>query len=273
MAVVTGAARGQGRSHAVALAAKGFDIIALDSSIDVASIRRPVATAEDLAHTAVLVRKAGARVCTVVADVRDPSAIRDGINSGIDEVGEIDVVVTAGAQTGICGDEPFDHELFRDILDVNLRGVWHTMAATVPSIIRNGRGGSVVLVNPMQASLGRSGDDGSTAAFAAAVSRHGVDGLVRSASLAYAGYGIRVNAVDPSGVTTSTISHKSAESVYEIATDSAMMAENLRPVPPVDPVDITQAVLFLVSDNARFTNGATLPVHTGFSAKLRATTP
>jgi NAD(P)-dependent dehydrogenase (short-subunit alcohol dehydrogenase family) len=241
-----------------------MDIIAIDCCADIIS---NTARAEDLRQTADLVRTAGARVHTVVADVREFSAMRDGIKSGIDELGDIDVVVASAAVVGMGLTDPFDGRVFGDILDINLRGVWHTMAATVPSMIRNGRGGSVVLVNPMQSALGLNGEDGSAAAFAFAVSKHGIDGLVRSASLAYAGYGIRVNAVEPTGLVRSTVSRASSELVYDAAIDSEVMAENLHPVPPVDPVDVTRAVLFLISDAGRSINGMTLPVHAGFAAR------
>jgi SDR family mycofactocin-dependent oxidoreductase len=266
VAVVTGAARGQGRSHAAALAAEGMDIIAIDCCTDIASIPYPLATAEDLAHTADLVREAGARVRTVIADVRDFSAMRNGIDSGIDELGEIDVVVANAGVVGIGLTDPFDGQVFGDILDINLRGVWHTIAASAPSMMRNGRGGSMVLISSMQGLVGRGGD-GSAAAFAYAASKHGVVGLMRSASYAYAPYGIRVNSVHPTGVATPMIFNDHMARVFESDPSGGVMAENLLPVPYIEPTDVTNAVRFLISENARFITGMTLPVDAGFAAK------
>lgn len=264
VAVVTGAARGQGRSHAVALAAEGVDIIAIDRCADIDSIPYPLATKEDLDETADLVRAAGARVKPVVADVRDLGALQAGINSGCAQFGDIDIVVANAGVVAMGVTDTLDEEVFGDIVDVNLRGVWNTIAATAPSMIRNG-GGAMVLISSMQGLVGRGGD-GSAATFAYAASKHGVVGLMRSATYAYAAHGIRVNSVHPTGVATPMIFNEHMVRIFEANPNSSAMSGNLLPVPFVEPVDVTNAVMFLVSDKARHITGVALPVDAGFGA-------
>src|SRR6476469_7284102 len=164
VAVVTGAARGQGRSHAVALAAGGADIIAVDRCTDIESIPYPLGTKDELDETADLVRATGRRAMTVVADVRDLDGLAAGIAGGIAELGEVSIVVANAGVVGMGLTDPANERIYRDILDTNLVGVWHTIAATVPSMIRRGAGGSIVLISSMQGLVGRGGD-GSAAAF------------------------------------------------------------------------------------------------------------
>jgi SDR family mycofactocin-dependent oxidoreductase len=265
VAVVTGAARGQGRSHAVALAAEGIDIIAIDLCADIASIPYPLATKDDLAETADLVREAGARVRTVVADVRDLNELQAGIDLATEELGDIEVMIANAGVVGMGLTDAFDEQVFIDIVDVNLRGVWNTIAATAPSMIRKGSGGSMVLISSMQGLVGRGGD-GSSATFAYAASKHGVVGLMRSAAYAYAPHSIRVNSVHPTGVATPMIFNEHTARLFEANPDGNAMTGNLLPVPFVEPADITNAVLFLVSEGARYLTGVTLPVDAGFGA-------
>lgn len=158
VAVVTGAARGQGRSHAVALAAEGFDIIAIDRCADVESIPYPLATPADLDETANLVTEAGGRIEPVVADVRNLYDLQTGIDAGIARFGDIDVVVANAGVVGMGLPDPLDAQVYRDIVDTNLNGVWHTIATTAPSIIRKQTGGAIILISSMQGLVGRGGD-------------------------------------------------------------------------------------------------------------------
>lgn len=266
VAVITGVARGQGRSHAVALAAEGFDIIGIDLCADIQSIPYPLATTADLDKTARLVTEAGGRIKTVIADVRDLDALQAGIDSGIAEFGDIDVVVANAGVVGMGLSDPLDAQVYHDIVETNLNGVWHTIAATAPSMIRKQTGGSIILISSMQGLVGRGGD-GSAATFAYAASKHGVVGLMRSAAYAYAPHQIRVNSVHPTGVATPMIFNEHMARVFEADPDSSAMSGNLLPVPFVDPIDITNAVLFLISDAARYITGMTLPVDAGFAVK------
>ncbi|WP_319436864.1 mycofactocin-coupled SDR family oxidoreductase [Mycobacterium sp. RTGN5] len=262
VAVITGAARGQGRSHAVALASLGMDIIAIDRCAGIASIPYPLATPEDFEETATLVRAAGGRIKTVTADVRDSPALQAGIDSGIADFGDVDVLIANAGVVGIGLKDPLDAAVFDDIVGTNLRGVWHTIASTAPSMIRNG-GGSMVLISSMQGLVGRGGD-GSAATFAYAASKHGVVGLMRSAANAYAQHNIRVNSVHPTGVATPMIFNEHMARVFKADLNGSSMTGNLLPVPFVEPVDVTNAVLYLISETARYVTGMTLPVDAGF---------
>lgn len=264
VALITGAARGQGRSHAEALAREGYDIIAVDRCADIASIPYPLATPDDLDETAGLVKAAGRRVVTAVADVRSLDELRAAVATGVEQLGEIDVVVANAGVVAMGKPDPGDAQLYRDIVETNLNGVWHTIAATVPSIIRKGQGGSIILVSSMQGLVGRGGD-GSAAAFAYAASKHGVVGLMRSAANAYAAQNIRVNSVHPTGVGTPMIFNEHMAQVFaNNPEDLGAMTGNLLPVPFVDPVDVTNVVTLLASDKARYITGVTMPVDAGY---------
>lgn len=264
VAVITGAARGQGRSHAEALARQGYDIIAIDRCADIASIPYPLATPDELAETAELVAAVGCRVVTAVADVRSLTDLAAAVATGIEQLGDIDVVVANAGVVAMGKTDPGDEQLYRDIIDINLNGVWHTIAATVPSMIRKGSGGSIILVSSMQGLVGRGGD-GSAAAFAYAASKHGVVGLMRSAANSYAAHNIRVNSVHPTGVGTPMIFNQHMADVFaNNPEDLGAMTGNLLPVPFVEPIDVTNVVEFLVSDKARYITGVTMPVDAGY---------
>ena len=258
VAVVTGAGRGQGRSHAVALAAHGADIIA----VDIDAIPYPLASRADLDKTARLVEAAGRKVVPVAADVRDLAQLEAAVATGIDALGDVDIVVANAGVVAIGNPEARDQPVFDAIVDTNLKGVWHTLVASVPSIVRKGRGGSIVLISSSQGLIGRGGD-GSAAMFAYAASKHGVVGLMRSAAHAYAQHKIRVNAVHPAGVATPMVLN---DFVMTRMTESpgAPISLNLLPdVPLLEARDITEAVLWLAGPRSRYVTGVSLPVDAG----------
>jgi SDR family mycofactocin-dependent oxidoreductase len=262
VAVITGAARGQGRSHAVALAEHGADIIAVDICADIDTIPYPLATKSDLDTTVDLVQATGRRVVPVIADVRDLAALEAGVQAGIDALGEVDIVIANAGVVAIGDTQTRAEALFTTIVDTNLKGVWHTLLATVPSIIRKGKGGSVVLVSSSQGLTGRGGD-GSTAMFAYAASKHGVVGLMRSAANAYAPHKIRVNSVHPSGVATPMILNDFVINRMLENPNPAVSQMLLPDAPLVEPQDVTEAVLWLVSPRTRYITGVTIPVDAG----------
>lgn len=262
VAVVTGAARGQGRSHAVALAEQGADIIAVDICADLEAIPYALATEAELAETVQLVQSAGRKVVPVIADVRDLAALQSGVQAGIDELGEVDVVIANAGVVAIGVTEPDSEPVFNTIVDTNLKGVWHTMLATVPSIVRKGRGGSVVLVSSSQGLTGRGGD-GSAAMFAYAASKHGVVGLMRSAANAYAPHKIRVNSVHPSGVATPMILNDFVVTRMTENPNPAVSQMLLPGVPLVEARDVTEAVLWLAGPRSRYVTGVSMPVDAG----------
>jgi SDR family mycofactocin-dependent oxidoreductase len=262
VAFITGAARGQGRSHAIRLAEEGADIIAVDICADIDSIPYALGTKSDLDKTVRLVEAAGRKVVPVVADVRDLAQLEAGVQSGIDELGEIDIVIANAGVVAIGDTETRSEPVFNTIVDTNLKGVWHTMLATVPSIVRKGQGGSVVLVSSAQGLTGRGGD-GSAAMFAYAASKHGVMGLMRSAANAYAPHKIRVNSVNPSGVATPMILNDFVVNRMIENPNPAVSQTLLPDVPLVEAQDVTEAVLWLVSPRSRYVTGVTIAVDAG----------
>jgi SDR family mycofactocin-dependent oxidoreductase len=272
VALVTGAARGQGQSHAVRLAEEGADIIAIDLAGPVAEapLRYPPATEEDLAETVVEVEKLGRRIVARKADVRDYHALKAAVDDGISQLGRLDIV---SANAGIFMHNHVAHELteieWDSTLDINLKGVWLTAKAAVPFLIEQGVGGSIVITSSTAGLRGRP----NVSAYSA--SKHGVVGLARSLSNELAPYSIRVNTLHPTSVSTAMIhnqalyrlflpgvEHPSSEQVEE-----ALKSINALPVPWVEPCDVSNALLFLASDEARFITGSELRVDAGSASR------
>jgi (+)-trans-carveol dehydrogenase len=265
VALITGAARGQGRSHAVRLAEEGADIIAIDACSDLDTVDYPLASADDLATTAKLVEAAGRRAVTLQADVRDLAGLTAAVDRGVAELGRLDIVV---ANAGILSNGPA-HELSEDawqqMIDVNLSGVWRTCRAAIPHLIAGGRGGSIVLVSSVAGLRSYAG----VAHYVAA--KHGVVGLMKTLAQELAEHRIRVNTVNPTQVDTDMIQNDSMYRLFcpdlehptrqDFAAASA--ATILLPIDWVEPIDVSQAVLFLASDEARYITGIALPVDGG----------
>ena len=197
VAAITGAARGQGRSHAVRLAAEGADVIALDICHDIDSVAYDLATPADLEETAQLVAEQGRRVVAAEVDVRDADALVRAVADGARELGGVDVVL-ANAGIGYMDAAADPRRAFRDQLDVNLVGVWNTVQAAAPLMIEQGRGSAIVLTSSAFGLTGRGGD-GTGGADGYVASKHGVVGLMRTFATWLAPHGIRVNCVNPSG--------------------------------------------------------------------------
>ena len=266
VAVITGAARGQGRSHAVRLATEGADVIALDICHDIDSVAYDLGTAADLAETARLVAEQGRRVVTAEVDVRDADALGAAVEDGARRLGGVDVVL-ANAGIGIM--KPDDHRrAFRDQLDVNLVGVWNTVHAAAPIMIEQGRGGAIVLTSSAFGLTGRGGD-GTGGSDGYVASKHGVVGLMRTFATWLGPHSIRVNCVNPSGVATRMVLNPAVEALFGGGDDPAPEPKpiddvaNLFDVPLVQVEDVTAAVAFLASDEARYVTGVALPVDAG----------
>lgn len=271
VAFITGAARGQGRSHAVRLAEEGADIIAVDVCGPVGDTGRfyPPATAEDLAETARLVESAGRRIVTYTADVRDHDALADGLDAAVAQLGRLDIVA---ANAGIFqfGAEVPDISTtdWRDVIDVNITGVFHTCKAAIPHLVAGGRGGSVVITS----------SDAGVKGFANfghyVTSKHAVIGLMRSLTLEVARHSIRVNVVAPTNCNTDMIRNEAVYRLFrpdlQTVTDAQFAEASATllalPQPWVEPIDVSNALLFLASDEARFITGVTLPVDGGSAA-------
>jgi len=263
VAFITGAARGQGRSHAVRLAQEGADIIAVDICRQIESVTYPMATPEDLDQTVKEVEALDRRIFARQADVRDEAGLRAAFDAGVAELGPVDIVL---ANAGIAPLSMHEiHQAWQDVIDVNLTGVFNTVETAIPSMIERGKGGAIVLTSSTAGINGIGGPTRGGLGYTA--SKHGVVGLMRSYANTLAPHNIRVNSVHPTGVRTPMIINDvMAEFLGQDASMSDAMA-NALPVDMVEPVDISNAILWLVSDDARYVTGVTLPVDAGYTNK------
>ena len=257
VALVTGAARGVGRSHAVRLAAEGADIVALDVAAPVRDTGYAPAQPDELAETVRLVEREGRRAIAQIADVRDIDALRSAVHAGLEAFEHIDVVAAnAGIMgTGRAWEIPDDE--WQDMLDVNLTGAWNTVRAVVPSMIDADRGGAIVITSSI------SGLKGTPLVAHYAAAKHGVVGLMRVLALELAPYRIRVNTVNPTGINTAMGGLPRMLELFEEHPDLARSYGNALPVDRVEPLDVSNAVLWLASDEARYVTGVALPVDAG----------
>ncbi len=265
VAFVTGVARGQGRRHALRLAEEGADIVGVDLCAQIDTVPYPMAGADDLAETVRLVEAGGGRMVSRVADVRDPDSLRAALDAGLERFGHLDVVV---ANAGIWSHDrarDLSRQMWLDMIDVNLTGVWNTCQAALPALIDGGRGGSMILVSSTAGLRGNSNN----VHYAAA--KHGVVGLMRSLAHELAPHSIRVNTIHPTTVDTDMIRNEAMVRLFRPATDSPSMDDavpafrsiNLLPVPWVETDDVSNAVIFLASDDARYITSVALPVDAG----------
>lgn len=275
VALITGAARGQGRSHAVRLAQEGADIIALDICESLATVPFPGATEDDLAETAKEVEALDRRVLTHKADVRDSGQLDRVVAEGLSEFGRLDIVV---ANAGIGSFAPaweLTDEMWQETLDVNLTGVWRTVKATVPAMIAQGTGGSVILTSSIAGLIAFPNLAHYTAA------KHGVTGLMRTLAVELAPHGIRCNSVHPTTVDTPMIQNDAMYELFLGGVQGATRADaevgfkaiNALPIPWVESVDISNVVLWLASDEARYVTGTTQVIDAGAMAPFKIPHP
>jgi (+)-trans-carveol dehydrogenase len=268
---VTGVARGQGRSHALEFARHGADVGGLDLCAPIATVPYALADPSDLEQTAAEIRSLGGRAVLEVGDVRDPARVRAVVARVLDSFGRIDVVVTNAGVFSVGDPLTLSPETWRDVLDVNLTGVWNTVQACLPAMVEGGRGGSIV----MTSSIG--GVQGLLECPHYVASKHGVIGLMRALANELARYHIRVNAVCPTNVNTPMIQNPAnyrtfrpdledprSEDIVDVA-----RAMHLLDVPWVEPEDVTAAVVWLASDAARYLTGVALPVDAGLLEKVQ----
>ncbi|EUA51561.1 oxidoreductase, SDR family protein [Mycobacterium xenopi 3993] len=256
VAFITGAARGQGRAHAVRLAAEGADIIALDICRNIESMDYPNARPDDLDQTVNLVEKQGRRIIARQADVRDADAVQQVVDEGLREFSRLDIVIANAGIIRLSGGGD-STQVFRDIVDVNLVGVWNTVRAAIPALIDGGRGGSIVLTSST-AGLKATGTD-RAGAQAYTASKRGLVGLMQVWANDLAQYSIRVNTIHPTGVATGMVMNDTMAKLLA-ANDVALAAmQNALPIQILQPEDIAAAVAWLVSDEAKFITGVAWP--------------
>jgi len=266
VAFITGAARGLGRAHAVRLAQEGADIIAIDICKSIETAEVPLSTPEDLAETADLVKGLDRRIVTAEVDVRDFNALQTALHSGVEQLGRLDIIV---ANAGIGNarstlDKTSEHD-WTEMIDVNLGGVWKTVKAGVPHMLAGQRGGSIILISSV---FGLKAFP-NTGHYVAA--KHGVVGLMRAFAVELGQHSIRVNSVHPTNANTQLFMNEGTMKLFrpDLADpgpqDLAAVARAMHvlPVGWVEPEDISNAVLFLASDEARYVTGVTLPVDAG----------
>ncbi|KUI08389.1 3-ketoacyl-ACP reductase [Mycolicibacterium acapulense] len=265
VAFITGAARGQGRSHAVRFAEEGADIIAVDLCEQIESVAYPMATPEDLADTVEFVKKTGRRIVAEQADVRDFRRLRAVVDRGVSELGRIDFVLANAGIAPVSTKASQEIDAYLDAVDVLLNGVYFTIEAALPPLLEHGEGGAIVITSsgagfksvvPSFRTQGH-GAAGYTAA------KHGVIGLMRYYAMTLAEKNIRVNSVHPGSVATPMILN---EPLARFMTDFPEVAGHLRnrlPVEAAEPAEISETMVYLCGRSGRHITGATLPVDAG----------
>ena len=270
VAFITGAARGQGRSHAVRLAQEGADIIAIDVCEPINAVPYDPATEEDLAETVRQVEALDRRIVATKADVRDMAQVQKAIDDGVAQLGRLDIV---SANAGISGrpnrSEDIPDDEWTDMLDINLSGVWRSIRASIPHLRAGGRGDSV---NITSSDAGLFAYENISHYVSA---KHGVIGLMRTLALELARDMIRVNAICPTTVDTDMVQNDAIYRLFRPDLENpgkqdfadAAVQMNALPIPWVEAVDISNALLFLASDEARYITGVALPVDAGAAVK------
>ena len=270
VAFITGAARGQGRSHAVRLAGEGADIIGIDICEDVDSIQYPMGTMADLEETKRQVEALGRKMLIFKADVRDFDALKAAADAGFAEFGRLDIVVANAGIASFAMTDQMEESMLQDVIDINLTGVWHTYKATVNHMIAAGNGGSIMFISST------GGLKGLAAIPHYVSAKHGLVGLARTCAIEVAPHMIRVNTIHPTNIDTDMINNQSTRQAFRPDLDREVTKEdmvesatamNLIPVPWIDSIEISHAVLFLGSDEARFITAAKIPVDAGMSQK------
>jgi SDR family mycofactocin-dependent oxidoreductase len=269
VAFITGVARGQGRSHAQALAREGANIIGLDMCAKPSTTAYDGATEEDLQETVRLVKAVGSDIIAEVADTRDYEQVKAVFDRGVERFGRVDIVIP---NAGICSGAKtweISPQDWREMIDINLNGVFHTVKAAVPTLISQGDGGSVVFIGSTEALKGAE----NISSYAA--SKHGVTGLMTSLARELGQYNIRVNSVNPTCVDTHMINNEFVYGLFRPDLDKPTREDvvgtfsgtHILPVPWIEPGDVSNAILYLVTEPGRFVTATTLVIDAGFLVK------
>jgi len=269
VAFISGAARGQGRSHAIALAREGANIIATDLCAPVASAPYDMGTREDLDETVRLVEEAGGKIIARVADVRDLEAMTAAVDEGVEAFGRLDIIL---GNAGVCtyGDvATMDEAKWQEMIDIDLTGVWKTVRAGVQHMIDAGNGGAIVLTSST-AGLRNLNQIGHYVA-----AKHGVTGLAKALANELAPHNIRVNSIHPSNCRTPMMTNSGVRKMFRPDLENPTLEDaldsygtiHLLDTPWVEPEDVSAAILYLVSDDGRFVTGTQFAVDAGMLAK------
>ncbi|HET6736290.1 mycofactocin-coupled SDR family oxidoreductase [Mycobacterium sp.] len=265
VALITGAARGQGRSHAVRLAEEGADIIAVDIAAQVDSAPYKLASPSDLDETARQVEAQGGRIVVRQADVRDGESLTAAVSDGVAEFGRLDIVCANAGILSIGAAHELTEQQWTEMIDINLSGVWRTTKAAIPHMIAAGNGGSIIITSSATGLMAQPG----LAHYVSA--KHGLVGLTKTLALELAQLGIRVNSIHPTTVDTDMAQNEPTYRVFlpddpeptreKFAVIAAEL--NAMPIPWIESIDVTNALLFLASDEARYITGAALTIDAG----------
>jgi (+)-trans-carveol dehydrogenase len=269
VALVTGAARGMGRAHALRLARDGADLLLCDIDETAPQLAYELAASGDLEETAELARAQGARVISAIADVRSQAQLDALVASGRDEFGHVDILVANAGVTGYAPAHQIDEDTWALMQDVNLGGAWRSAKAVIPGMIERGEGGVLLFISS------GLGVKGMAEASHYAAAKHGVVGLMRSLALELAPYFIRANTIHPAGTNTPMAHNqmhyrRAAPDVAEPTLDDAIHMFRSIAALPIDwtePEDIANAVAWLASDEARYVTGVTMMVDAGWYLK------
>lgn len=266
VAFVTGAGRGQGRSHAVTLARAGAAVVAVDVCAPIATVPYPLSTKDDLHETTRLVEAEGVRCLARVADVRDRPALVAVADEALAELGRLDVVIAnAGVAQGFPERETATpDEIWADYVAINLTGAWNTVQATQGALTDSGRGGSVIIVSSTSGLKGMSRGDPRSDAYTAA--KHGLVGVMRAYANELGPAGVRVNSIHPTAVATPMIENPAmkrwvAANVEKVAGGFGDAMHRGR----ITVEEVSETVLWLASDRSRAVTGVAVPVDAGFA--------
>lgn len=270
VAFITGAARGQGRAHAVRLAQEGADIIGIDICEDIPGVDYPLATEADLKATVALVEGHGRRMIAQKVDVRDADGVQGVVTAAVAELGRLDFVIANAGIMPIFGDKARRRQAWHDCLDVLLTGVLNTVESTYPILRDRGEGGSIVITSSMAALKPMMWtEDGHTVGLLGySAAKAALVNLARNYASILAPYRIRVNTIHPTGVDTDMVNNDMCRTRFEHANPEDLKAlVNAIPVDRIEPIDIANTALWLCSDESRYFTGN--PVRVDAGASLR----
>jgi SDR family mycofactocin-dependent oxidoreductase len=266
---ISGAARGQGRSHAVRFAEEGADVVAVDLCGQIDSVAYPMPTREDLDETVNLVETTGRRIIAEQGDVRDYDRLKEIVAKGVAEFGRLDFVLANAGIFPAAGEQRRDITAFVDAIDVNLKGVYFTIEAALPALLEHGEGGAIVITSSAAGfkSVSTTFDTISNGAAGYTAAKHGVIGVMRHYATSLAEKNIRVNSVHPGGVMTPMIIN---EAMGTLIGDQPEFGEAQRPklsMPPMDPSEVTDAIVYFCGRSGRHLTGVALPMDGGLTLK------
>lgn len=270
VAFITGAARGQGRSHALRLAEDGADIVAVDGCRLIDTVPYPLPDSSDLAETVAMVEKLDRRIIAVEADIRSSDELDAAVAEARAAFGHIDILVSNAGIWSLSHESwTIDDQTWQTMLDINLTGQWRTTKAVIPTMIEQGTGGAITITS---SSLGLKATPGNAHYTSA---KHGVIGLMRTLAHELAPYNIRVNAVCPTTVNTTMIKNDALYKLFRPDVEEPTFADceeglaglNIMPISTIEPRNVSDAISWLVSDDASFVTGVALPVDAGSTAK------